>query len=103
MKCNSEYAAFPFTIYIGGSPLLARPHFIAVLYLIPSQDDDNRKIVETAVSTFGGLHVSFINAGAVTLGSITDVTEERIDDQFGPNFKGVVFGLKHQVQQQRVR
>lgn len=64
------------------------------------QDEDNRKIVETAVSTFGGLHVSFINAGVLIPATLTDapvITEEHIDGTFGPNFKGVVFGLKHQV------
>ena len=61
------------------------------------QDEDNRRIVEVTVETFGGVHVSFINAGVVTWGPLAEITEDRIDATFGPNFKGVVFGLKHQV------
>lgn len=68
-----------------------------VFLLLFLQDEDNRKIVETAVETFGGLHVSFINAGVVILSPLADLTEDAIDSAFGPNFKGVAFGLKHQV------
>ena len=53
--------------------------------------------MDIAVETFGGVHVSFINAGVATLCLLDEVTEDRIDATFGPNFKGVVFGLKHQV------
>ena len=53
--------------------------------------------MEVAFETFGGVHVSFINAGVLTQHLLADVTDNDIDATFGANFKGVVFGLKHQV------
>ncbi|CAN0218955.1 unnamed protein product, partial [Ascophyllum nodosum] len=62
-----------------------------------AKDEDNRRIVEVAFETFGGVHVSFINAGVLTQHLLADVTDNDIDATFGANFKGVVFGLKHQL------
>lgn len=49
------------------------------------------------MSTFGALHMSFINAGVATYVPLEGITEEVLENVFGPNFKGVVFGLKLQV------
>lgn len=74
--------------------------YVVVLCASHVQDEDNLKVVETTVATFGALHISFINAGVITIASLTNsptITEEQIDKTFGPNFKGVVFGIKNQV------
>lgn len=61
------------------------------------QDEDNKRIVDTAMEKFGGLHVSFINAGIGDMKSILELEDDVIDKVMGTNFKGVIFGLKHQV------
>lgn len=60
------------------------------------QDEDNRKIVETAMAAFGALHLSFLNAGTMMWKTLSKVTYKAIDTIFGANFKGVVYGLKLQ-------
>lgn len=61
------------------------------------QDEDNQRIVDAAVTKYGGLHASFINAGVGYHQDILDISDETIDVIMDTNFKSVVFGLKHQV------
>lgn len=66
-------------------------HFRADLSL----DASNREMVQHALSTYGALHVAFLNAGGGEACGIENVTDEHVDFTFNKNVKSVLFGLKH--------
>jgi NAD(P)-dependent dehydrogenase (short-subunit alcohol dehydrogenase family) len=43
---------------------------------------------------FGGIDVLFLNAGAVKMGGVGDVSEQDFDELMAINFKGVYFGIQ---------
>ncbi|CAM9968583.1 unnamed protein product, partial [Ectocarpus fasciculatus] len=45
-----------------------------------SKEADCKKMVDTAIEKFGGLHVAFNNAGVFKTAPFVDMTEDTIDD-----------------------
>jgi len=62
-----------------------------------SKEEDNKKIVEFAVQTYGGLHVVFNNAGIFSSKSIPDIDAGHVDDLINTNIKSIIWGLKYQI------
>lgn len=62
-----------------------------------SQEADCKKLVDTAVEKFGGLHVAFNNAGFFRPTPFADMNEETIDSLVGVLFKSLTWCFKHQV------
>ncbi|MEM8834415.1 MAG: glucose 1-dehydrogenase [Planctomycetota bacterium] len=62
-----------------------------------TNEADIQKLVETAVSAYGGIDVAINNAGVETTGMITDVTEEEYRKVFDINVLGVFLGIKHEA------
>lgn len=54
-------------------------------------------MVAFAVTTFGGLHIAFNNAGVYDGAPFVEVDEAVVDRIFDTNLKSIVFCLKHQV------
>ena len=54
-------------------------------------------MVDTAVDTFGGLHVAFNNAGTMSKSTFAEITDEATTKMIDVNFKSLVFCFKHQV------
>lgn len=54
-------------------------------------------MVDTAVDTYGGLHVAFNNAGIYRRVPFVDITEEDLDAVLGTNVKSVAWCFKYQV------
>lgn len=61
------------------------------------QEADCKNMVDTAVETFGGLHVAFNNAGVYRSASLADITEEEINAMLDINVKSLAFSFKYQV------
>lgn len=55
-------------------------------------------MVDTAVETFGGLHVAFNNHGVGKMYSFADISEEDTTELIDTNLKSLVFCFKYQVQ-----
>lgn len=51
-------------------------------------------MVETVVSTFGGIDILVNNAGVFEMAPIVEITEKSFDFQFGINVKGLLFTLQ---------
>lgn len=64
---------------------------------VVSQEADCQKMVDTAVETFGALHVAFNNAGIFRTAPLADITEDTIDALLGVNVKSLAFCFKYQV------
>ena len=64
-----------------------------------SQVDDLRKLVATAVETFGRLDILVNNAGVETRTSILDTTEEQYEKVLEVNLKSAFFGTQLAAQQ----
>lgn len=60
-----------------------------------ANDHENEKLAQHALSTYGALHIAFLNAGTGVGGSLEEVSDEQIDTIFGANVKSVIFGFKH--------
>lgn len=61
------------------------------------QEDDCKNMVDTAVNTFGGLHVAFNNAGVFMAAPLADVTQEIASKILDTNLKALIFCFKYQV------
>jgi len=58
---------------------------------------DNQKAVDVALEKYGGLDISFLNAGVGDFKNILDYSEEEFDFHFDVNVKGVFFGLQTHI------
>jgi len=61
------------------------------------KEETHIKLVETALTHFGALHITFNNSGIFPMARLVDVKEEDIDALLNINVKGVILGLKHQI------
>jgi len=60
--------------------------------------DDVERLVQTAVDTYGGLHVAFNNAGILPpTGPLLDQTEADWDKTIAVDLKGVFLSLKYEI------
>jgi len=60
--------------------------------------DDVERLVQTAVDTYGGLHVAFNNAGILPpTGALLDQTEADWDKTIAVDLKGVFLSLKYEI------
>ncbi|HEY6530874.1 MAG TPA: glucose 1-dehydrogenase [Acidimicrobiales bacterium] len=63
-----------------------------------ADSDQVRRMVDAAVSAFGGLDVLFNNAGyGGPRGPLADIDEAVFDDVVASNLKGVFLGMKHAI------
>ena len=63
-----------------------------------SKTDDIKKMIETAIDTYGKLDVLFNNAGILGEGTSTvECTEDNFDRLIGTNLKGVWLGMKYAI------
>ncbi len=62
-----------------------------------AQSDDVSRLIETAVSTFGGLHVFYANAGIVPGGTVLDCTDEDWDRAMDVNVRSVFLACKYGI------
>lgn len=63
-----------------------------------AREADVKRLVETALETWGRLDVAFNNAGlAEPPGPLVEITEESLTRLIDVNLRGVVYGLKHQI------
>ncbi len=60
-----------------------------------SREDDVRRLVRSAVETFGRLDVMVNNAGVMVAKPLQELTEEDFDRVTSVNQKGTFFGTKH--------
>jgi NAD(P)-dependent dehydrogenase (short-subunit alcohol dehydrogenase family) len=65
------------------------------------EEDDQRRLVEECVSTFGRLDFAHNNAGVDHQGSVEETTIEDWTRVMDVNLKGVWLGMKHQLAQMR--
>lgn len=61
------------------------------------QEDDCKRMVDTAIATFGGLHVAFNNHGVMYSGNYASACEKDVTRTFDINLKSLVFCFKYQV------
>ncbi|MEU0567450.1 SDR family NAD(P)-dependent oxidoreductase [Nonomuraea sp. NPDC005983] len=62
-----------------------------------ADSEDCRRVVETAVSTFGGLHVLFNNAGIIRRTTALDLDVEEWDRVMAVNVRSVFLMCKHAI------
>jgi NAD(P)-dependent dehydrogenase (short-subunit alcohol dehydrogenase family) len=63
-----------------------------------AEETNSKKLVEIALSNFGGLDIAVNNAGiAHEMAATHELTESIFDSQFAVNVKGVAFGMKYQI------
>ncbi|WP_372747866.1 glucose 1-dehydrogenase [Litorivivens sp.] len=62
-----------------------------------TSEEDWKRVVDTAVSHFGGLDVLVNNAGMMTMGSVVDCTLEEYRKVNGVNSEGVFLGCKYAI------
>jgi NAD(P)-dependent dehydrogenase (short-subunit alcohol dehydrogenase family) len=62
-----------------------------------SQDEDARRMVETAVATYGRLDILFNNAGIQVFGTIPNTPEANWHKVMDVNLKGVYLGCKYAI------
>ncbi|WP_299554613.1 glucose 1-dehydrogenase [Seonamhaeicola sp.] len=67
--------------------------FITVL-ADAGKPEDNKKLIEAAVSHYGNIDVLFLNAGIAPVTPAADVTEEHYDNVFNINVKGPILTVK---------
>lgn len=58
---------------------------------------DNKRLIETAVSTYGKIDIIFVNAGVAQFAPSDQITEELFDTTFNVNIKGPMFLLKEAI------
>lgn len=66
-------------------------HYVVV------QEEDCKRMVDTAIDSFGGLHVAFNNHGILWFGHYTTTSEEDVTKTLDINLKSLVFCFKYQV------
>ncbi|MGD9714849.1 MAG: SDR family NAD(P)-dependent oxidoreductase, partial [Thermomicrobiales bacterium] len=64
---------------------------------------DVQALIETAVSTFGGVDVLYNSAGVVRYGTVEELTEEDWDFQVDINLKGSFLTCKYAIPEMRKR
>ncbi len=64
-----------------------------------SREEDVRRMVETAVNTYGALHILFNNAGIQVFGTVADTSEAAWHKVLDVNLKGVYLGCKYAIPQ----
>eukprot|EP00953_Heterococcus_sp_UTEX-ZZ885_P013090 7482-Heterococcus_DN1.PRE.3 len=62
-----------------------------------SSDEDNKRIVDTALDLYGRLDLSFINAGTYGGAGFSELTVALIDNIFDTNVKSVALAFKYQL------
>lgn len=62
-----------------------------------SDESQVKRLVETTVSTFGGLDFAFNNAGILAVGFTVDVEVAEFDRIFAVDVRGVWLCMKHQI------
>ena len=63
-----------------------------------SKVEDIRKMVKTAVSTYGKLNILFNNAGLIAeVAPTAEATEEKFDETIATNLKGAFMGMKYAI------
>ncbi len=62
-----------------------------------SQSDDVRKIINTAVKTYGGIDMLFNNAGIQTYGTVVEMPEEAFDRTLAVNLKSQFLTCKYAI------
>ena len=67
------------------------------VHLNVTSESDWQSAVQTAESTYGGLHVLVNNAGILIRASIEETTEDDFDRIMAVNVKGVFLGTKHAI------
>lgn len=60
-----------------------------------SLESTAKKMVETAVSTFGSIDAAFVNAGMYASSKFADINEADVDTMMNLNVKSVVWALKY--------
>ena len=72
--------------------------FVTVLLsLLLVQEADCKKMVDIAVSTYGGLHVAFNNHGIYQTNSFAEMTDEMATSLLDINLKSLIFCFKYEV------
>jgi|YNPNPStandDraft_1061719.scaffolds.fasta_scaffold27646_3 NAD(P)-dependent dehydrogenase (short-subunit alcohol dehydrogenase family) len=64
-----------------------------------SRDEDARRMIQTAVRAYGGLHVLFNNAAIQVFGTLPDTSEADWQRVMDVNLKGVYLGCKYAIPQ----
>ncbi len=59
--------------------------------------DDNQRLIEEAVSTYGQIDVLFVNAGVAYFLPADQIDEDHFDSQFDINIKGPAFLVKNAI------
>ncbi len=67
------------------------------VHLNVTSEPDWQSAVQTAESTYGGLHVLVNNAGILIRATIEETTEDDFDRIMAVNVKGVFLGTKHAI------
>ncbi|HUE95044.1 MAG TPA: SDR family oxidoreductase [Longimicrobiaceae bacterium] len=67
------------------------------------RQDDNKRLVDTALKEFGGLDVLAANAGILALGSITEVSMDSWRDALDTNLNSLFFLLREGIPHLRER
>lgn len=67
------------------------------VYADVSKTEDVKKMVKTAVDTYGRLDVLFSNAGIAPSEPLKDWTEEEFERVIATNLKGVILGMKYAI------
>ena len=62
-----------------------------------SKPADNKRLIETAVDTFGKIDVVFANAGVAQFAPSDQIDEDFFDNQFNTNIKGPAFLVKEAI------
>ncbi|CAN0205698.1 unnamed protein product [Pylaiella littoralis] len=62
-----------------------------------SKEEDCKKMVDTAIETFGALHIAFNNAGVFMPTPFHEITEETIHALLGINVKSIAWCFKYQI------
>lgn len=68
-------------------------NFITVLADV-SKDEDNKNLIQTAVSTYGNIDILFLNAGIAPPTPTTDISAEHYYQIFDINVKGPMIAVK---------
>lgn len=67
------------------------------VFLVTMQEEDCKRMVDTAMDSFGGLHVAFNNHGVMWFGYYASASEEEVTRTLDINLKSLVFCFKYQV------
>lgn len=59
--------------------------------------EDNKRLIETAVASYGKIDVLFVNAGVAYFAPAESIDENHFDSQFNTNIKGPAFLVKYAI------